>query len=182
MFAEHPVNFDFCEDYNAITTESRLILGTASQLIISLYSCFDILSKIAYELENIQDCSSSYKRLSSRNILFGDKNKIKKVSKSNTIFDNTRELSIIVNLRNELVHNAAWEMHPKIFIRTKNNVLIDKTIYLPDFNEDGNLIRYKNRKRFFAQGKELNKELPKIFFSILSLIENTIDEILIKHS
>ena len=79
-----------------------------------------------------------------------------------------------MNLRNELIHNATWEMNPKIFFKVQNNKLTEKCIYMPDFSKEGNLITYKNRKRFYAQGKRLNEELPKIYFDILKRILITI--------
>lgn len=40
-------------------------------LIIQVYSMFDILTKIVYEFKNMKDCTISYKKLASNNILFG---------------------------------------------------------------------------------------------------------------
>ncbi|MGN0252418.1 MAG: hypothetical protein ACI4EH_13825 [Oliverpabstia sp.] len=174
MLCQHPVKLDFEDEYYAITTEGRILFSTASSLFISLYSIFDILTKIAYELENIQDCSLTYKKLASSKILYGDKKKLKNIDFPGTVFDTSRNLSIIVNLRNELIHNATWEMNPKIFFSVKNHVLKEKCIYMPDFTEEGHLVTYKNRKRFFSQGKKLNQELPDIYFDILQRIYQTI--------
>lgn len=61
-------------------------------------------------------------------------------------------MSIIENLRNELVHNATWEMNSKVFVKVEAGKVIEKCIYMPDFSEEGYLITYKNRKRFFSDG------------------------------
>lgn len=180
QLGDFSVNHDFSDDvYYAITTEGRMIFGTLTSLIISLYSCFDILTKISFELENIPVLEDHYERIQSRNILFGGASRIKNINKENTIFSKTREIAIIENLRNELVHNAVWEMNPKIFIHKNNRQLMKKVIYLPDFNEDGHLITYKNRKRFFSQQTELNVELPGIYFSVLNAIGTTLQRLLL---
>lgn len=174
MLCLHPVRFNFTDDYYALTAMGRSIFSFASNLIISFYSIFDILTKIAYELEHIKECETSYERLSSRKILFGAKKKLQLKSKESTIFEDNKNISIVANLRHELIHNATWEMNPKIFFSIRNNKLVDKCIYMPDFSKEGNLITYKNRKRFYAQGKKLNEELPEIYFDILKRILITI--------
>lgn len=145
---EVPVQFDFEKIYYDISTEGRIVFNLASNLIISLYSCFDILTKICYELENLKDCSGNYPKLASSKKLFGDKKDLKKIDFNNTIFEKNTYINIISSLRNELVHNATWEMNPKIFIRVNENELIEKFIFMPDFDNDGYLLTYKNRKRF----------------------------------
>lgn len=68
-------------------------------------------------------------------------------------------------------------MNPKIFISIENKHLIEKFIFMPDFDDDGYLITYKNRKRFFSNGKKLNEELPSLYMTTIELIHNTISKI-----
>lgn len=178
LLSEVPVQYDFVENYHVISTEGRMVFSMLSSLIISLYSTFDILTKICYELEHLKDCDNSYPRLASTKKLFGDKKKLEKIDIKNTIFEKNRNISIIENLRNELVHNATWEMNPKVFIRMSENEVREKYIFCPDFDEGGNLITFRNRKRFFADGKKINEELPSIYMDVIKLIYNTVMKIL----
>ena len=67
-----------------------------------------------------------------------------------------RSISMVENLRNELVHNATWEMNPEIFRDTVDGVIRERFILMPDFTEEGTLVTFKNRKRFFADEKKVN--------------------------
>ena len=146
-------------------------------IIIKLYSSFDILTKIAYEIENLKNAQEEYPKFASKGILFGDKKKLHFNFKT-TVFDKSRSVSIIESLRNEIVHNASWETNSKIFVSVKNHKVVKKSILLPDFTESGTLETYKNRKRFFSQGKTVNDELPDLYFDILNRIVFTLVRIL----
>ena len=169
---------DFCDNYYALNSDGRMVFGMLYSLIISLYSIFDILTKIVYELEHLQSSKNSYIKTKSQNILYGQKNKISINNVEGTIFKKTRSINIIENLRNELVHNATWEMNPKVFFKHNEGKIVERCIYVPDFNDEGHLIKFINRKRFFSQGKKINEELPVLYFEILDKIRCTIEVIL----
>lgn len=99
-------------------------------------------------------------------MVYGGKKHLR-MNVAGTIFEKCRTVSIIENLRNELVHNATWEMNPKIFITSQDGKIVERHIFLPDFTEEGTLVTYKNRKRFFANGNKVNEELPRLYFDIL---------------
>lgn len=172
-----PAKKDFCDDYYSISPEGRLVYNMLYSLIIQVHSMFDILTKIVYEFENIRDCTTSYKKLASNKILFGKSNMITKINKEGTIFEKNRLVSIFKSLRNEIVHNATWEMNPKIFFKIEDSILKERCIYLPDFDSDGKLVSFVNRKRFFSEGKKVNEELPSLYLGILEKINNTLLEI-----
>lgn len=173
----HEAKTDFCDDYYAVSVESRMAISAASNIFITLYSIFDVITKIAYELENIRESKGVYPKLASKKILYGDAKKLKTIDINGTIFEKSKNVSIIENLRNELVHNATWEMNSKVFVKVEAGKVIEKCIYMPDFSEEGYLITYKNRKRFFSDGVKLNEQLPNIYFEILHRILNTIEKL-----
>lgn len=162
--------------YYECSIASRMVFNFLYSFIIQIYSTFDILAKIAYEMENINDCESSYAKLVSSKILFGDKKHLK-LDASGTVFEKCPTISIFENLRNELVHNATWEMNPKIFINNKDNCITERYIFMPDFTREGTLETYKNRKRFFSYGKKVNDVLPQLYFEVLERIQCTITKI-----
>lgn len=179
LLSEVPAQIDFHDDYYYnISAEGRLAYNMLYSLIIQVHSIFDILTKITYEFENIKDCTTSYKKLASNKILFGKSDMLTKINKKGTIFEKDRLVSIFKSLRNEIVHNAVWEMNPKIFFRIEDSVLKERFIYLPDFDLDGKLVSYVNRKRFFSDEKKVNEELPSLYFGILEKINNTLLEII----
>jgi hypothetical protein len=94
-----------------------------------------------------------------------------------TVFESCRTTSIIENLRNELVHNATWEMNPKVFFATAVGKVTERCIYLPDFTAEGTLVTFNNRKRFFADGKKVNEELPALYFDLMQRVSTTLYKI-----
>jgi len=163
-------------DYYALTSEGRLVFNMLYSLIVQVYSILDVTTKIAYELEHLKFCEDTYVRLSSKNILFGDKNRLH-IDTSGTIFEKCKTISIFENLRNEIVHNAVWELHPKVFFKIKSGVVSERAIYMPDFTEEGTLVTYKNRKRFFADGKKINEELPALYLEFLYRLNITLSRL-----
>lgn len=153
--------------------EVSLVYSMINNYIISAYSCFDLLTKIAYEFENLVSTFNSYPKLKSIKKLYGDKKDLQTINTQGTVFEATYVINIIINLRNELIHNGSWEQHQKVFYEVKNGEIIEKYIYLPD-NDDGILHKFKNRKRFFENSIKLNYELPEIYKKLLNRIENTI--------
>lgn len=178
LLSEVPVKLDFCDDYYAISPEGRLAYNMLYSLVIQVHSIFDILTKIVYEFEHIKDCTTSYKKLASNKILFGKSHMLNQINKDGTIFEKDRLVSIFKSLRNEIVHNAIWEMNPKIFFKIENSTLVERCIYLPDFDADGKLVSFVNRKRFFSEGKKVNEELPNLYLAILEKMNNTLLEII----
>ena len=133
--------------YYECSPESRMVYSFLYNFIIQSYSAFDILTKIAYELENIKSCESAYAKLAASKILYGDKKDLK-IDPVGTVFEKCRTTSIIENLRNELVHNATWEMNPKIYTVTDNGAIVSRHIFFPDFTPEGTLVTLKTEKDF----------------------------------
>ena len=153
---------------------SQMVYGFLYNFIIQSYSMFDVLTKIIYELEHINTCEYSYAKLASRKILYGDKKNLK-IKTTGTVFEKCRTTSIIENLRNELVHNAVWEMNPKIYVDVDGKSIVSRYIFFPDFTTEGTLETFINRKRFFSAGNKVNDILPDLYFDIMRRIYLTLN-------
>lgn len=162
--------------YYACGPESHMVFSFLYNFIIQSYSAFDILTKITYELEHLKSCDASYAKLASSGILYGYRNHLK-LDVVGTVFEKCRTTAIIENLRDELVHNATWEMNPKIFIVTDCGLITSRHIFFPDLTVEGTLVTFKNRKRFFAEGNKVNDEIPKLYFDIMQRILTTLDKL-----
>ena len=159
------------------SAESRMVFSFLYSFFIQSYSIFDILTKIAYEFEHLRPCEFTYAKLEASNILYGARNDLK-IDPVGTVFEKCRTTSIIENLRNELVHNATWEMNPKIYIITEAGQIADRHILMPDFTAENTLMTFKSRKRFFAQGKKVNDELPVLYFDVMRRVYTTLERLL----
>lgn len=162
--------------YYECSPESRMVYGFLYNFIIQGYSAFDILTKIAYELDHLRSCDTSYAKLASSGVLYKRRTELT-LDVTGTIFEKCRTTAIIENLRNELIHNATWEMNPKIFIVTDGGMITSRHIFFPDLTAEGTLAAFKNRKRFFAEGNKVNDELPELYFDIMQRILTTLDRL-----
>lgn len=145
-------------------------------VFITLYSTFDLVTKIAFELENIQNDFSNYPKLASSSVLFGAKNRINTIDNKDTVFEKCELINIVVNIRNELIHNGSWEMNPKVFMEFKDEKIVNKWILFPD-TDNGNICSFKNRKRFFGKREKINERLPNIVLEILNRMNKTVMKI-----
>lgn len=159
-----------------ISGESTLaIYSHLENLIVKLYSIFDLSVKLLRELKTTYQNFSTYQNLKSKNILYGDKKDIIKNDTGkyrNTILDQTSDILTIINLRHEIIHNGSFEHQSKVFFEeshehTKKYILsIDTT--------DGCIDSVKNRKRFYSKDTKINEILPDIYIGIVCKIENTL--------
>ena len=156
--------------------EAHMVYSFLYSFFIQSYSAFDILTKIAYELEHTKSCGDAYAKLASDKILYGNKKNLA-IGAEGTVFEKCRTTSIIENMRNELVHNATWEMNPKIFIVPDGGQIVERYINLPDFTAEGTLVTFKSRKRFFADGKKVNEEFPGLYFDVMQRVFNTLSKL-----
>jgi hypothetical protein len=152
---------------NTTTVFSLLV-----DFIVSLYAVLDITTKICYQLEHIPSDFSGYPSMAS-SIQYGNYKKLKHLSFEATVFEsNSATLKLIENLRHELIHNGYWESVPKIFVEIENGKIKDKWILMPD-EINGNLVSFKNRKRFYSQGLKVNDKLLEIYSEFLERMLNT---------
>jgi hypothetical protein len=99
-------------------------------------------------LENLHTEFNKYPKLKCAKKLFGDRNTLR-VARVGTIFEDCKTVQLIVNLRNELIHNSSWETRPRLFSRVENGEAKEKFILTPDTTY-GNIDKVKNRNRFFS--------------------------------
>lgn len=150
-------------------------------LFISINSIFDILTKIAHEVENIKTDFSKYHKLSSSKTTLGDKKKLQKKYSSESIFEKSEIVSRMISIRNEIIHNGSWEMIPKVFLKIENTKVAERWIPFPD-TDNGIFISYQNRNKFFSQEEKINEKLPIYLKETLDLISNTVKEIINNNS
>ena len=152
------------------------IFSKINHLFINLASQLDFITKIALELENLPTDFSDYPKLKSNGILYGDIKKIKSINFENTLFEKTDDLKLIISLRNEIIHNASFENIPKVYQVFKDNVMLEKFIFIPD-TTNGIFDTFKNRNRFFNNEIKLNEILPTLVTDFWKKMEITIDNL-----
>ena len=149
------------------------ISGLLETYFIKAYSILDMLSKIAYELQSPQADFSTYKKMKCADVLWGARKRLTINNTSGTVFEKCDLISIIEALRNEVVHNGSWELHPKLFVRYVDRNIAERYMLFPDITQ-GRLATVKNRRHFFGQGIKVNEVLFKIHKEYQTRIFNTV--------
>ena len=152
------------------------IFSKINHLFINLASQLDFITKIAVELENLPTDFKDYPKLKSNGLLYGDFKRIKAIIFDNTLFDKTDAIKLIISFRNEIIHNASFENIPKVYQVFKDNIMIEKFIYIPD-TTNGIFDTFKNRNRFFNNEVKLNELLPNLVTDFWKKMEITVDKL-----
>ncbi len=152
------------------------IFSLVNHLFINLASQLDFITKISVELENLPKDFSEYPKLKSNGILYRDFKKVKAISFDSTLFDKSYDLKLIINLRNEIIHNASFENLPKVYQVFENGIMTEKFILIPD-TTNGIFDSFKNRNRFFNNDIKLNELLPNLVTDFWKKMEVTIDKL-----
>lgn len=155
--------------WNSAYNEANILHG----LIMNIYAILDIATKVIFEIENFSQNFSRIYKLKSSNITFGKSNNINKLAKEDTIFERSGVINKIEFLRNEIIHNGSIEAIPKLFFIYKEDKLIKKIMYCPDYNEH-DFVRIKNRARFYSKRNSFNEEIRDICIDFLFRLELSI--------
>ncbi|SHF10278.1 hypothetical protein [Chryseobacterium vrystaatense] len=177
-------NFLVAENYTTVDNGIQYASGPivvnitsiVNYLFINLYSQLDFVTKLAYEIENLNLDFEKYPKLKSKDILYGDQKKIKLAYHPNSLFEFSNDIKIIMYLRNEIVHNASIDSIPKVYQVIKDKKVIEKFILLPDF-ENGIIKVFKNRRRFFNDDVKLNEILPAMITDFWMRLKLTLENI-----
>lgn len=152
---------------------SRALSSALENYFVKAYSILDILCKIGYEFQNPQSEFSSYQKMKSTGIVWGDRKKLHMNGAEGTLFEECSLVRSIESLRNEVVHNGTWELNPKVFCKYEKGSISERFMLFPDI-EQGRLATVKSRKHFFGQAIKVNDVLPKIHLTYQTLLKNTI--------
>jgi hypothetical protein len=167
------------ENYATIyyTSETTDVFIHINNIFITLYSCFDVITKIIIELQKIEQLDFSiYPKMSSKNITFGNKGRIMNFDKTGTIYENSSVINTVETIRNELIHNGSWENVPKLYQGVLNNKSGNWVLF-PDINETGHFEKSNNRNKFFSTDTTVNETLPYIINESLNRILKTLIQV-----
>lgn len=154
----------------------RIVYSFLENLIIKIYSLFDLLTKLLIEIQTLYSDWTKWPKLKSSDQLYGNRNRYIDVKMTNTIFYPSKVEKLIMNLRHDIIHNGSLECQNKIYCKCENGSIVGKYIMLVDTN-DGCLDSVKNRKRFFSKTLYLNIEFPEIYIEVMTRLMTTLKEI-----
>lgn len=173
------------QDYDeVIFTRDFQVHAILNTIIVNTLSCCDILTKLCFELDNIQNISYvNYPKSKSKDILYSQSKKLpEELKKDNTLFSQPTPNVVrqFESLRNEIIHNGTLDFDYSIYYGNKGEDIYT-WIFFPDFNECGVLLTYNARRKFYSDAsKTFNTILPLMLREFMKLSLNTLT--LIKHT
>lgn len=163
--------------FNVSSPKSHSMMREVESFIIRLYSSLDILSRLLFELDRIPDRFESFKKIRS------DKSALYSTFRSNGphsgdeghICNHFPEALHLEDLRNEIVHNRAFENSATCYISLEKGIVKERFFFLPDSDENGRLTRWNGRCRFYSQQNKGTERLSSLYREISIRISNSLD-------
>ena len=152
-------------------TKLHALLGF---VYIRLHSLLDYVTKVAIEIKSLREDFSSYPKLASKNLLYGDRNRTSLDGTVDTLFEKCTLLTEIEVVRNHLIHQGLLDDMPKAYRVISNGACIEKFVLFPDRTNDGRFDTFKNRTLFYGQDDKINLRLPDVVSSFQGRLLNTL--------
>lgn len=162
-----------------VVTKIFALLGF---VYIRLHSLLDYSTKLAIEVEHLKSDFADYPRLSSKNILYGNRNRISFNGKAGTLFEKCAELTEVETIRNHIIHDGLLDDMPKAYQVISKGVCIEKYILFPDRCVEGRFDSYKNRNLFYGGEDKINLRLPVLVANFQLRLVQTLQPLLAKLS
>lgn len=162
---------------NVSSPKSHSMMREVESFIIRLYSSLDILSRLLFELDRIPDRFESFKKIQSdKSALYSAfRSKGPHSGDEGHICNKFPEALYLEDLRNEIVHNRAFENSATCYIRLENSIVKERFFFLPDSDENGRLTRWNGRCRFYSQQNKGAERLSSLYREISIRISNSLD-------
>ena len=157
MKHEHGIRYSS----SPVTTKLFAFLGF---LVLRLHSLLDYSVKVAFEAENLRQDFSSYPKLSSRNLQYSDRKKIKFNKQTGTLFEFRDVMSTVKTLRNHRIHDGLLDDMPTAYENIKDGIAVENFLLFPDMTA-GHFDSFVNRKLFFGKEDKINLRLPDFWLN-----------------
>ncbi|HBV8006463.1 TPA: hypothetical protein MD649_004263 [Klebsiella pneumoniae] len=158
--------------------ETNLVFSLLSSTFIKISSLLDYITKIAFETIRCPLPIEKYKKLLSRDKLYGKYKELNIENCSGTIFEDSNLINTIISIRDYIIHHGYIDERPKVYHKLENWACVEKYILMPDINESGRLENCVNRTLFYSQEVKLNELLPDMIREIFQRVHKSIEVII----
>lgn len=163
----------------AIRNSDLKVASITSELYsvyIYLCSSMDLLTKIIFELENMEAIDfNSYPKLRSENINYKRSYSFVKKFTGGNLFTPTISLYEIIELRNRIIHNGGFDYSLWIYDCFTKDDKVESVIFLPD-TIDGHIVKSVNRRNFYSQSRTANSILVEHVLDFCFLFMETVKQ------
>ncbi|WP_417748905.1 hypothetical protein [Rosistilla oblonga] len=153
-----------------VVTKLTTLLGG---VFIRLHSLLDYVTKVAYEIENLQTSFDSYPKLSAKSILYGDRKRISLNKSPGTLFEPCTLITEIEAVRNHLIHDGLLDDLPKAYRVIRDQACVEKFVLFPDRTDEGHFEKFKNRTLFYGTEDKINQRLPDLVIDFMRRLHAT---------
>lgn len=163
--------------FKVSSPKSHSMMREVESFVIRLYSSLDILSHLLFELNRIPDRFESFKKIQSdKSALYSAfRSKGPHSGDEGHICNDFPEVLYLEDIRNEIVHNRAFENSATCYITLENGIVKERFFLLLDSNENGRLPRWNGRCRFYSQENKGTERLSTLYREISIRISNSLD-------
>ncbi|MET3970887.1 hypothetical protein [Bradyrhizobium sp. S3.9.1] len=137
------------------------LTATLNVIFIRLHSLLDYTTKLVHEIEHLRSNFSTYPKLSSSSVQFGDRRRTGWGEAPGTLFEPSETIREIELVRNLVIHDGFLDDMPKVYKVVKDGRAVEKFVLMPD-RTDGRLDRHKNRALFYSRDDKINLRLPTL--------------------
>lgn len=183
FYCKMPSESDYeMKDFDSATLKASPmdveVFALLNSIFIYLGSSFDIITKIASELNQVDTLDfSTYPDMRSKNVQFGNVKYLCEELKNDSLFSRPTIVRKIESIRNRIVHNGSFDFNQFIYIchdsKKDNHELC---ILFPDF-DGSNFISFKSRRNFYKNSSRINLILPEMLIEIFELLLKTITKL-----
>jgi hypothetical protein len=148
-------------------------------IFIRLHSLLDYTTKLVHEIEHLRQDFSTYPKLSSSSIQFGDRRRTGWGEEPGTLFEFSEPMREIELVRNLVIHDGLLDDMPKVYKVVKDGRTVEKFVLMPD-RTGGRFDRHRNRALFYSGDDKINLRLPTLIsqFQVRQLV--TLERALIR--
>lgn len=155
------------------------LTATLNVIFIRLHSLLDYTTKLVHEIEHLRSNFSTYPKLSSSNIQFGDRRRTGWGEVLGTLFEPSEAIREIELVRNLVIHDGFLDDMPKVYKVVKDGRAIEKFVLMPD-RTDGRLDRHKNRALFYSSDDKINLRLPTLISQFQVMQRATLERAVVR--
>lgn len=155
------------------------LTATLNVIFIRLHSLLDYTTKLVHEIEHLRSDFSTYPKLSSSSIQFGDRRRTGWGEAPGTLFEPSEAVREIELVRNLVIHDGLLDDMPKVYKVVKDGRVVEKFVLMPD-RTNGRLDRHKNRALFYRGDDKINIRLPTLISQFQEMQRVTLERAVVR--
>lgn len=149
------------------------LIGTMNFIFIRMYSLLDYLTKLFHEIAYLKTDFTTYPRMASSGVLFGNRKKLHVNGTPGTLFEPCGLSDEIELVRNMVIHDGFLDDMPKLYMASSDGKIVEKFLLMPD-RVDGHLSKFKNRSLWYSGEDKINLRLPTLVLEFRSRLIATL--------